>query len=520
MQVADFVVRLSSRSIALLGTLILLTSIYSDTVSAQGTEAIWPTAQWQTSTPEEQGMDSAALAKLVASGIPRSFDSLLVTRHGRIVLDAYYAPYTADMPHVINSSTKAVVATLLAMAYKDGLLDRLDRPMLDFFPDRDVANLDERKKAITVQQLLNMTSGLEWDEGYVGGREQSLRDMSASSNWVQFILDRPMAHTPGEVFYYNSGGSHLLSAIVARITGKSTADYAQEKLFGLLGIAQPFWRRDPQKLPIGGFGLSMRPRDMAKIGYLYLRKGEWAGKQLLPADFLDAVNHATIDMNARFEPGLRYANQFWAIPDKPVFMAVGYHCQVIMVLPERDIVAVMTATNFCPFRKLADEISAAVKSESALPADAIAAEQLAKLVADVSMEKPTSVGATPATASAISGKTYKFSDNASGIKTLTLFLADENPRYVVETDAGDPARRRLDGPIGLDGLYRKSPPGIFGVRAAKGTWQNERTFVIDLQYVGGGDAWTWTLTYDGNKIALRGKARDGREESAEGVAGG
>src|SRR5215475_4168162 len=138
MQVADFVVRLLSRSIALLGTLILLTSIYFDTVSAQGTEAIWPTAQWQTSTPEEQGMDSAALAKLVASGIPRSFDSLLVTRHGRIVLDAYYAPYTADRPHVINSSTKAVVATLLAMAYKDGLLDRLDRPMLDFFSDHNI----------------------------------------------------------------------------------------------------------------------------------------------------------------------------------------------------------------------------------------------------------------------------------------------------------------------------------------------------------------------------------------------
>lgn len=522
MQAVDRAVGRSSRiRAAALGAAILFAPAYCGVANGQSTEPVWPTAQWQTSTPEQQGMDSAVLAKLVAAGTTRSFDSLLVTRHGRIVLDAYYAPFTADMPHAINSSTKAVVATLLAMAYKDGLLDRLDHPMLDFFSDRSsIANVDERKKAITVQHLLNMTSGLDWDEGFEGGREQSLRDMGKSPDWVQFILDRSMAHAPGETFYYNSGGSHLLSAIVSKLTGKNTADYAEERLFGPLGIIKPFWRRDPQRIPIGGFGLMMRPRDMAKIGYLYLRNGEWAGKQLLAADFLDAVNHASIDMHSRFDPSRRYANQFWAIPDKHIYMTVGYHCQVVMVLPERDIVAVMTANNFCSFGKLADEISAVVKSEQALPADAAAAEQLAKAIADVSTEKPTQVGATPAIASAISGRTYKFPDNDLGIKTLTLFLADENPRYVVETNAGDPARRHFDGPIGLGGLYRKSAPTFLGVRAVKGAWTDERTLVVDLQYVGLGDAWTWTLTYDGDKVALRGKARDGREGAAEGAAGG
>lgn len=520
MQVADCVVRSSTRSKALLGALVLLTSVYSGTASAQGAEVVWPTTQWQTSTPEEQGMDSAALAKLVASGIPRSFDSLLVARHGRIVLDAYYAPFTADMPHAINSSTKAVVATLMAMAYKDGLLDRLDHPMMDFFTDRSVADVDERKKAVTVQHLLNMTSGLNWDEGFEGGREQSLRDMGASPDWVKFILDRPMAHVPGETFYYNSGGSHLLSAIVGKLTGKNIADYANERLFGPLGIAPPFWRRDPQRLPIGGFGLAMRPRDMAKIGYLYLRNGEWEGKRLLPADFLDAIGHATINMNARSEPALRYANQFWSIPGKQVYMAVGYHCQVIMVLPQQDIVAVMTARDFCPFGRLADAMTGAVKSDSALPANPAAADQLAKAIADVSTEKPSMVGVTSAIAAAISGKTYKFSDNPLGIKSVALFLTDENPRYIMETAGGDPARRHLDGPIGLDGLYRKSAPGFLGVRAAKGAWQNEQTFVVDFQYVGLGEASTWTFTFDGGKATLRSKARDGREAIAEGTSGG
>src|SRR5712664_1345907 len=127
-------------------------------------ESVWPTKEWRASTPEEQGMDSAALARLVEFGTTRDFDSVLIARHGRIVLDAYYAPYAAGIPHAINSATKAVVGTLTAIAYKDGLLDSFGHPMLDFFRDRDVANLDERKKAITVQTLLDMTSGIDWKD--------------------------------------------------------------------------------------------------------------------------------------------------------------------------------------------------------------------------------------------------------------------------------------------------------------------------------------------------------------------
>ena len=120
------------------------------------------------------------------------------------MLDAYYAPYTADIPHRINSATKAVIGTLLAIAQKDGLLDRFDRPVLDFFADRDVANLDDRKKAITVQNLLDMTSGINWQEP-LDGRPDSMIEMSRQQDWTKFVLDRPMANAPGEIFNYNSG---------------------------------------------------------------------------------------------------------------------------------------------------------------------------------------------------------------------------------------------------------------------------------------------------------------------------
>jgi CubicO group peptidase (beta-lactamase class C family) len=494
-----------------LGALLVTGSIHGDAARAQDASPLWPTRQWQTSTPEEQGMDSADLARLLAFGTTRSLDSLLIARHGRIVLDAYYAPYTSDIPHAVNSSTKAVVGTLAAIAHKEGLLDSYDHKMLDFFSGRPIANLDDRKKAITVQNLLDMTSGLEWEEGITGGREQSLADWSKSPDLVQFVLDRPMAHAPGELFYYDSGNPHLVSAIITKLTGVKARDYAVAKLFGPLGIAAPYWRQDPQGISTGSGGLYLLPRDMAKIGYLYLRNGEWEGKQIVPLEWIEQVNHATVNMNAAFEPALRYANFFWALPEKHVYMAVGYHCQVIMVLPERDIVAVLTARDFCPFRKTADMIAGAIKSDTALPANSAGTTLLANALRDISTEKPSAVGATPALAAAISGKSYKFPGNALNIKTMSLTLADVNPRFDLEISASGINSLKFGGPIGLDGLYRKGRPTPFGVTAFRGMWSDDHTFVIDAQFLGAGEQRKWTLSFDGERPTLHGKARDGRE---------
>jgi CubicO group peptidase (beta-lactamase class C family) len=128
----------------------------------------------------------------------------------------------------------------------------------------------------------------------------------------------------------------------------------------------------------------MLPRDMAKIGYLYLRDGRWEDKQLLPPAWIEKVNHATVNMNISGEPNLRYANFFWALPNKQVYMAVGYHCQLIMVFPKLDIVAVTTARDFCPFSKLVDYISSAVKSDEALPSDPAGADLLADKIREIS----------------------------------------------------------------------------------------------------------------------------------------
>lgn len=486
-----------------------------------GAAPVWPTRQWQTSTPEEQGMESAALAGLLDFGATRSLDSLLLVRHGRIVLDAYYAPYTADIPHRINSATKAVVGTLVAIAQKDGLLDSFDHPVLDFFADRNVANLDDRKKAITVQNLLDMTSGINWQEP-LEGRPDSMIEMSRQQDWTKFVLDRPMANAPGDIFNYNSGGTHVLSALIAKLTGMSASDYANAKLFGPLGIGVSNWWRDPQGISIGGFGLALVPRDMAKFGYLYLRNGQWEDKALLSPAWIDKVNHATVNMNMPRSPDLRYSNLFWALPEKHVYMADGYHCQLIMVLPRLDIVAVTTARDFCPLGRLTDLIAGAVKSEAALPADDAGATLLANKIREISTEKATEVGVTSEMAAAISGRIFRFPGNPLGVKSLSLTLDDPSPRYDLEIYTRDRSQPplKLNCPIGFDGLYRKSEPTVAGIFATKGKWVNASTLEVERQWVGMDELQKWTLSFDGDRAHLRGRDREGREVSVDSEPGG
>lgn len=486
-------------------------------------QSVWPTKQWLTSTPEEQGMDSSALAKLVNYGGSHSFDSLLVVRHGRIVTEAHYALYPGNVPHEIFSSTKAITGTLLGMVYKDGLIDRLDHPVLDFFADRHVANVDDRKKAITVQNLLDMTSGLDWDQGFEGGKQQTLQDMYRASNLIQFILDRPMAHPPGEVFNYSNANPDLVSAVITRLTGKPLEDYAREKLFAPLGITDWYWDRDPQGLTFGDGMLFLLPRDMAKFGYLYLHHGEWEGRQLLPPGWADVLSHTTVNTHASYDPSLSYSNFFWILPERHVYMANGKDGQNIAVFPDLDIVVVTTARKYVPLRSLADSVSSAVKSESALPPNPNAAEQLATAIKDAAVEKPTTVGPTPVMASAISGKTYKFPDNDLELRSLTLFLTGPRPHVEYEQYLRYPAgsSARQDVPIGLDGLYRKGLPALSGhypghIPAAKGTWSDGQTFVIDTQDIGYGTQIKYVLSFNGEKLNIRRIDEEGWVISADG----
>ena len=194
------------------------------------TSSDWPTKGWSVAAPEAEGLDSGAVADLVEWAKAEEVDSLLVVRHGKIVLNSYYAPFKAGVRHDLYSATKSFVSTLVAIAIRDHLLDSVDHPVLDFFLDQAVAHVDDRKKAITVQHLLDVSSGFEWDRG--GDASGSSWAMVRSPDPTKFVLDQPMKTDPGQSFYYNNGNAYVLSALITKLTGQNALEFARRELFG------------------------------------------------------------------------------------------------------------------------------------------------------------------------------------------------------------------------------------------------------------------------------------------------
>jgi CubicO group peptidase (beta-lactamase class C family) len=240
----------------------------------------WPTNNWKTSTPEEQGFDSEKLAQGLQTLQDKqvAIDSLMIIRNGYVVLDAYFDPYDGSFPHDMASVTKSVMTSLIGIAADQGKLS-LDEPVVSFFPQRTIANLDDRKMHLTVRHLASMVNGME--SGCFDGDEPTVDAMRANPDWVQAALDRPMVEEPGKKFCYDSPGMHLLSAVLQEATGMTAFDFARQYLFEPLGIQDVIWESDPQGYTRGWGDLHLKPEDLAKIGFLWLHRGNWDGKQIV-----------------------------------------------------------------------------------------------------------------------------------------------------------------------------------------------------------------------------------------------
>lgn len=282
-------------------------------------------------------MDGAKLDAALVSARKQGLDlhGVLVIRHGFIVKEMYFPPYTAHTTHELYSCTKSFVSALTGIAVDKGLIPDVSLPVLGFFPGKTFAHTDSRKRAMKVEDLLTMSAGLGWVEG-----DETYRRMYMSSrDWVQFVLDTPMTAEPGQRFTYNSGCSHILSAIIQEKSGMRTDEFARAYLFGPLGIRDPSWEKDPSGIPIGGWGLRLAPRDMAKLGYLYLHEGMWEGKQVVPVSWVRASTRRHVQADA----GWGYGYQWWVDPAVPMYAALGRYGQSVFVVPSLDMVAVFTA---------------------------------------------------------------------------------------------------------------------------------------------------------------------------------
>ena len=330
----------------------------------------WPTKDWKASNPEKQGMDSAKLLmadEFIKDRLPDVY-SLLIIKNGYLVFEKYYSYGSPSRIEVVHSITKSVTSALIGIALEKGHLDSVDEKLIDFFPEYVTAELDTRIKEISLKHLLTMSAGFSWnDYGPV------IRDWYTSKNWAKFTIQLPIVANPGDKFNYNSSLSHLLSIILNKSTKTSTLDFAKQNLFEPLGIESGFWSQDPQGNHIGGFGSGFTARDLARFGFLYLNNGYWNGQSIVPEQWVKQSTEQQIEaFNHPLYGDFGYGYQWWVkkVDGCSSFRAWGRRGQYIVVVPELDLVIVVTSNGQLPhppnsihYNPLFDLVAASVQRD-------------------------------------------------------------------------------------------------------------------------------------------------------------
>ena len=290
------------------------------------------------STPEAQGISSQAVADFVeaADRNVNTFDSFMIVRHGNVIAAGWWKPNAADKPHVLNSVSKSFTSTAVGLAIQEHKLKLKDR-VLKFFPEDAPPHPSDNLKAMTVRDLLTMSSGQEVEPKAIGGGPS-----------VKQFLAQPVPYKPGTHFLYNTMGTYVLSAIVTKVTGQTTLDYLRPRLFEPLGIADPRWDSSPEGNSLGGYGLYLRTEDIAKLGQLYLQQGKWNGKQLIRRKWVQQATSKQIanakEDHSKIGPDWveGYGYQFWRCQHN-AYRADGAGGQFIVVMPDQDVVVAITA---------------------------------------------------------------------------------------------------------------------------------------------------------------------------------
>jgi CubicO group peptidase (beta-lactamase class C family) len=285
------------------------------------------------SSPEAQGVDSAVLLSFIEEADKiESMNSFMLVRHGQVVAEGWWAPYGPESPHSLYSLSKSFTSTAVGLAIAEGKLS-LDDDVLKFFPDEAPTEPSNNLKAMRVRDLLRMNTG-----------QQTEPPRPANQSWVKAFLAHPVAFKPGTHFLYNTSGTYMLSAAVQKATGQTVLDYLRPRLFEPLGIENPTWEASPQGISAGGYGLSVRTEDIAKFGQLYLQKGKWGGKQLVPAAWVEAATalQTSNGSNPKSDWDQGYGYQFWRCRHNG-YRGDGAFGQYCIVLPDQDAVIAITS---------------------------------------------------------------------------------------------------------------------------------------------------------------------------------
>ncbi len=459
------------------------------------------------SSPEKQGISSTAIRRFLdavdKSGL--EFHSVMLVRHGHVVAEGWWSPFAPELKHTLYSLSKSFTSTAVGMAVADGKLT-VEDPVISFFPDDLPAGMSDNLAAMKVRHLLTMNTGHAVDT--MG----SIRD-AGHDNWAKAFLSVPVEHAPGSHFLYNTGATYMLSAIVQKLTGRTVLDFLSERLFKPLGIEGADWETDPKGISVGGFGLRVRTEDIAKFGQLYLQKGMWNGKQLLPAQWVeDATKKQTTSQGGDNDWSQGYGYQFWRCKPEPGFYrGDGAFGQFCIVIPQMDAVVAITAESFDLQRSmtLVWENLLPAMQEGRLPKNK-AEHNLLKADLEKLALKPLPVIMNSSMAAGISGKSYKLAPNDWGLESIVFQLNGNNCRVTL-TGAG--SSQTIDCGLGrwVAAGNEKKEKGLFSLPfrtsvptkiAACAAWQNENTLALQWKYIENVHGDLLTCVFDGDQVTI------------------
>ena len=331
-------------------------------------------------TPESQGVSSEKLKEFIESlhAKVNTMHSVMVVRHGHVIAEGWWAPQTPETRHLLWSLSKSFTSTAVGLAIAEGKLS-LDDEVLKFFPDKAPEQPSKNLSQMRLRDLLRMATGHETEPR-----------MPADGDWVKAFLAHPVPFKPGTHFRYNTPATFMQSAMVQKATGQTVLEYLKPRLFDPLGISGHEWGANPQGITLGGYGLAARTEDIAKFGQLYLQKGQWNGKQLVPAAWVDqaTARQTSNGSNPLSDWDQGYGYQFWRCRHG-AFRGDGAKGQFCVVLPGQDTVVAMTADTGdmqgelnVVWDKLLNELG-----DKPLPENPRGAKALAELVAGLKARK-------------------------------------------------------------------------------------------------------------------------------------
>lgn len=439
-----------------------------------------PTQTLERATPESQGIASSAVLKFTeaAESQLHELHSFMLLRHGKVVAEGWWSPYERQKPHMLFSLSKSFTSTAVGLAVSEGCFS-LDDTVISFFPDEAPKKPNKHLAKMQVRHLLSMSTGHDVDT-----TDQMIS--GSDNNWVKGFFDVPVVHKPGTHFLYNTGATYMLSAIVQKTTGQRLLKYLKPRLFDPLGIQNPTWQRSPQGIDTGGFGLSVTTEDIANFGQLYLQKGVWGGKQLLPAGWVEEATafHIKNGDDPKSDWAQGYGYQFWRSQHN-AYRGDGAFGQYCLVMPEQDAVLAITSglgDMQQPLNLVWEHLLPAM-ADAPKKANSAAHKKLTDKLTSLAIPAVEGEASSPK-AKKLSGQVYNLDDNKLGFMSVALVFSKSGCQLTVK-------RGRTSETITIgSGTWQPEATKLFtspqdksaAAIATSGAWTAKDTFRVVMRF--------------------------------------